>query len=138
MQEDRRLCVRRQATAETVRVLVAEADVDEANATIDAIGREQRGMRVEATPSGERALDLLEARSFDCLVLGSDLPHLGGLEVVHRLRERGDETPVVVRTDRDAEPLERRFREEGVAAYLHKRRSGGERLRREVEDAVEG
>jgi DNA-binding response OmpR family regulator len=83
-----------------MRVLVVE---DEA-AIADFIvrGLTEHGYAVDLARDGEAALDLLSAGSFDAVVLDILLPHVDGLTVCRRLRARGDRTPVLMLTARDA------------------------------------
>jgi DNA-binding NtrC family response regulator len=47
---------------------------------------------------GARALALLEAGGFDCVILDLEMPGMDGFGVLRALRHRGDETPVIVYT----------------------------------------
>jgi two-component system response regulator MprA len=60
------------------------------------------GYDVDAAVNGREALDLVEAASPDAVVLDVLMPQLSGLEVCRRLRTRGDRTPVLMLTARDA------------------------------------
>ncbi|MEJ2108200.1 MAG: response regulator transcription factor [Acidiferrobacteraceae bacterium] len=51
---------------------------------------------------GHSAEQLLSHRSFDVLVLDLGLPRRSGMEVLRSMRERGDATPVLILTARDA------------------------------------
>jgi DNA-binding NtrC family response regulator len=54
--------------------------------------------RVEQAASGEAALDLLERRSFDVMVLDLMMPGLSGLDVLKEMQSRNAECEVVVLT----------------------------------------
>jgi two-component system nitrogen regulation response regulator NtrX len=54
------------------------------------------GYAVSTVESGEAALEALEARRFDLVLLDVWLPGQDGLEVLRRIRERDAELPVVV------------------------------------------
>jgi two-component system response regulator MprA len=60
------------------------------------------GYDVDAAVNGREALDLVESASPDAVVLDVLMPQLSGLEVCRRLRTRGDRTPVLMLTARDA------------------------------------
>jgi DNA-binding NtrC family response regulator len=53
---------------------------------------------VVTASSGARALALLEAGGFDCIILDLEMPEMDGFAVLRALRHRGDETPVIVYT----------------------------------------
>jgi two-component system response regulator MprA len=59
---------------------------------------EREGFRVTVADSGERVLDLLRRTPVDCIVLDAGPPGLEGLEVCRRLRDAGDETPIILLT----------------------------------------
>jgi signal transduction histidine kinase/CheY-like chemotaxis protein len=58
------------------------------------------GLNCESAPDGEQALSKFEAQSFDLIVVDLEMPGIGGLETVRRLRNlaRGIETPIVMAT----------------------------------------
>jgi two-component system response regulator TctD len=62
----------------------------------------QRGYEVLCCADGREALALLRKRTYDVVVLDLPLPHLVGLEVLRRLRDDGNRTPVLVLTARGA------------------------------------
>lgn len=104
----------------TSRILIVEDDVEEARFLLDTIEARLGSGGAEVTASVGRALELLEERSFDCVIQAFDLPDRHGIELVRGLRERGHGLPVVLRTDRDAEPLKESARAAGVDAILSK------------------
>ena len=68
-------------------------------------GLQESGLTVETAESGERAIELLEqrpARNFELLLLDVMLPKSSGWDVLERLRQRGDTTPVIFLTARSA------------------------------------
>lgn len=60
------------------------------------------GYDVELASDGEQALDRMQETRPDALVLDVLMPRLGGLEACRRLRESGDDVPILVLTARDA------------------------------------
>jgi len=83
-----------------MRVLV----VDDDPAVCASIDRALRleGYVVETAGTGQRALDSLVSSQPDAVVLDLQLPDIDGIEVCRRLREAGDDTPVLMLTARDA------------------------------------
>jgi Response regulators consisting of a CheY-like receiver domain and a winged-helix DNA-binding domain len=65
-------------------------------------GLREAGYAVEWLRDGVAAEAALAAEPFGAVVLDLGLPRLSGLELLRRLRGRGDRTPVVVLTARDA------------------------------------
>lgn len=65
-------------------------------------GFNEEGHVVDRTASGAKALDSVEAEEFDVVVLDVMLPEVDGFAVVRQMRERGDRTPVLMLTARDA------------------------------------
>lgn len=60
------------------------------------------GYSVDAVADGVEALDDLEGASYDAIVLDVMMPRVDGLTVLRTLRGRGDTTPVLLLTARDA------------------------------------
>lgn len=111
--------------------------MEDAKTALEAVEAMGSPTEVEVTPSGSRALYLLEQDRFDCLVLEFDLADLDGLEVVRRLRETDEKTPVIVWTNRDAPPLEAKLLEAGADAYLTKNGRDDERVKETLERHAE-
>ncbi len=57
---------------------------------------------VEIVNNGRDAMDRLRASIYDALVLDWELPGLSGVEICRDLRARGDTTPVLMLTGKDA------------------------------------
>lgn len=60
------------------------------------------GYSVDAAADGAEALEDLEGASYDAIVLDVMMPRVDGLTVLRTLRGRGDATPVLLLTARDA------------------------------------
>src|SRR5580698_9707687 len=82
------------------RLLVVDDDPD----VRDSLGRALRcaGYQVTTAVHGADALDLLGRRPVDLIVLDVLMPLVDGFEACRQLRMRGDDTPVLVLTARDA------------------------------------
>ncbi len=48
--------------------------------------------------SGNRGLEILEQEPIDCVILDLEMPGVDGFDVLRAMRQRGDETPVIVYT----------------------------------------
>ncbi len=67
-----------------------------------AVGLRQSGFAVDWLKDGAAADRALKSEPFDLLVLDLGLPQLSGMEVLRRLRARGQALPVLILTARDA------------------------------------
>src|SRR2546423_3566700 len=83
-----------------MRILV----VDDEPAVRQAVERALRldGHDVLLAADGGEALDAIELRPPDAVVLDLLMPRVDGLELCRRMRGRGDRTPVLMLTARDA------------------------------------
>jgi two-component system response regulator MprA len=81
-----------------VRILVVDDDL----AVCRSIDRALRleGYEVITVASGHEALEAVTLNSPDALVLDLQLPDLDGLQVCRRIRESGDDTPILMLTAR--------------------------------------
>ena len=82
-----------------MRVLVVEDDATTASLLERALREEGDSVVVER--NGLTAVDIARANPFDAIVLDVMLPGLDGFKVVHRLRQRGCPTPILMLTARD-------------------------------------
>ena len=83
-----------------MRILLAEDDPQLGDGL--TVGLRQDGYAVDWVRDGQAADHALASESFDLLVLDLGLPRLSGMEVLARLRGRGQALPVLILTARDA------------------------------------
>jgi DNA-binding response OmpR family regulator len=83
-----------------VQILVVEDETKVANALREGLESEHYDVVVAST--GEEGFFLVNAQTFDLIVLDLMLPGRNGLEILATLRKRGLSTPVLILTARDA------------------------------------
>ena len=83
-----------------MRILVVEDEKTLNRLIAEAV--EDEGYSVDRCYNGEDALDYAANASYDVIIMDIMMPKLNGIEVVRRLRERGDATPVLFLTARDS------------------------------------
>lgn len=81
-----------------MRILVAEDD--RPVASFLKKGLEAEHYAVDVVPDGEEALYMAEAYDYDLLLLDLVLPKMDGLQVLHQIRTRKKNLPVLVLTGR--------------------------------------
>ena len=101
-----------------MRILVVEDDREVRDFLLRVL--REAAWAAEAVPSGQRALDALEVNEYDLVVLDVGLPDFDGFEACRRLRARGDRTPVLVLTARNAVNDRVRGLDAGADDYLAK------------------
>jgi DNA-binding response OmpR family regulator len=111
-----------------MKVLVVEDEPDIASMLVQ--GLEEELLEVDLARNGTAALRLSEDLPFDLILLDVMLPDLDGIEVVRQLRQRRQETPVLMLTARDALPDIVRGLDSGADDYLTKPFSFSELLAR--------
>ena len=83
-----------------MRILVVEDEKHLNRIISEAV--EDEGYSVDSCYNGLEALEYLECADYDVIILDIMMPKMNGLELVRRLRDRGDSTPVLFLTARDA------------------------------------
>src|SRR3954447_9190606 len=89
-----------EASDRPVRVLVVEDDSEIAHVLQRSLRLD--GYEVKLAADGVQALDEAHAFLPDIIVLDLGLPRLDGIDVARRLREGGDDVPILMLTARDA------------------------------------
>ncbi len=82
-----------------MRILVVEDYPPLASSIVGAL--REAGWAADHAPDGDEALNFAEASRYDAIVLDLMLPKLGGLEVLARLRAKGNDSAVLILTARD-------------------------------------
>ena len=83
-----------------MRILLAEDDKAINRVIVRRLKWE--GYSVDACFDGREALDYLDVVDYDAVILDVMMPGMDGFEVLTRMRERGDKTPVLFLTARDS------------------------------------
>jgi DNA-binding NtrC family response regulator len=115
------------------RILIAE---DEPNVRlVFRMALESADYRITAAPDGEAALAWLAQEHFDVVLLDLQMPGTGGMEVLARLRERRDNTPVIIVSAHDRAPNVVQAMKLGAIDFLAKPLTP-DALRRAVADVL--
>ncbi|GMV47422.1 MAG: Mycobacterial persistence regulator MrpA [Pseudomonadota bacterium] len=101
-----------------MRVLLVEDDTMIGESLREAL--RMQGMAADWVRDGRAADAALASERFDAVLLDLGLPQRSGLDVLAALRARGDATPVIVLTARDALPDKVGALDQGADDYLVK------------------
>lgn len=101
-----------------MRILVVEDEKHLNRIISEAV--EDEGYSVDSCYNGVEALEYLECAGYDVIILDVMMPKMDGFELVRRLRSRGDNTPVLFLTARDAVADRVQGLESGGDYYLTK------------------
>jgi two-component system response regulator PhoP len=112
-----------------VRVLIVEDEPRLAENIARSL-RESAGYAVDIAPDGEEGLFLMQSNSYDVVLLDLMLPLLDGKELLSRIRQAGQQTPVLVVTARDDKESVVALLNSGADDYLTKPFDLGELLAR--------
>ena len=102
------------------RPVVAVVDDDEAVRDSLRFLLETAGFDVTTFASACQFLTSPDRETRMCLLLDQHMPKITGLEMMRRLRERGQELPVALMTGSPSPELTRRAMELGVAEVMEK------------------
>lgn len=101
-----------------MKILVVEDNVELANWLSRNFRKE--GYTVDCLEQGEHADYALKSASYDLVILDLLLPGLGGLEILKRLRARGNRTPVLLLTANNTLQSRVNGLDQGADDYLSK------------------
>ena len=82
-----------------MRLLLTEDDKSILTAT--AKGIEKNGYSVDICDNGHDAESLISLSEYDCIILDIMLPGVDGLTILRNMRNRGNQTPVLLLTAKD-------------------------------------
>lgn len=77
-----------------MRILLAEDELSLSRAVVALL--ERSNFSVDAVHDGEEALQYLEARNYDAMILDLMMPKVDGMTVLRCLREKGSTLPVLI------------------------------------------
>lgn len=100
-----------------ISVLIADDDVPLRAALRAAL--EGDVYQISEAGSATEAIEQLEKRCFDLVVSDVSMPG-SGIELLHRLRQRSPQTPVIVLSGYDDAEVEAQVRAAGVFRFLRK------------------
>lgn len=86
---------------------------------ISAMGRSM-GYRVTTADSGEAGLRLAQRESFDIILTDLTLPGISGLDIARRLRQQGNEVPIILVTGWEASLEPSELAAAGINEVLYK------------------
>jgi DNA-binding response OmpR family regulator len=112
-----------------VRVLIVEDERRLAENIARSL-RESAGYAVDVSLDGEEGLFMAESNPYDLLVLDLMLPRLNGLQLLTRIRQAGQDTPVLVLTAREEKESVVALLNAGADDYVTKPFDLGELLAR--------
>ena len=101
-----------------MRILLVEDDPQLGDGL--TVGLRQAGFAVDWLRDGRNADQALQSESFDLIVLDLGLPGLGGMTVLQRARQRGQNLPILILTARDATGSKIEGLDAGADDYLVK------------------
>ncbi|WP_369717238.1 response regulator transcription factor [Leptotrichia alba] len=82
-----------------MKILLAEDETDLNNVVTRYL--KKNGYSVDSVLDGEEALDYLEYGEYDLVILDIMMPKVNGFEVIKKLRDKGNHTPILMLTARD-------------------------------------
>jgi len=106
----------------SLRILLAEDNLVNQRLAMRLL--EKRGHRVELASSGREAIEWLEKKRFDLILMDLQMPDMDGLEATALIRERekrdGGRTPIVALTAHTMKGDRERCLEAGMDNYINK------------------
>ncbi|MFV0665593.1 response regulator [Denitromonas sp.] len=77
-------------------------------------------LRLSEVSGAEQALVMLESMPADVIICDLNMPGMGGEAFVHALRERGDQTPIIMLTVEGDRKVIAKLLQAGIQGYLLK------------------
>jgi DNA-binding response OmpR family regulator len=96
--------------------------VDDSRAVRNIVGKQLKalGFEVLEAQDGNQALDQLQSTRVDVVLLDVNMPELDGPAMLRKLRERGDQTPVIMLTSESERTIVMDAMALGISDYILK------------------
>ena len=96
--------------------------VDDSRAVRNIVGKQLKalGYEVLEAQDGNQALDQLQSTRVDVILLDVNMPELDGPGMLRKLRERGDQTPVIMLTSESERTIVMDAMALGISDYILK------------------
>ena len=96
--------------------------VDDSKATRRMVQRhlKELDLEIQEAQNGDEALEILEHTTFDLILLDVTMPICDGPTLVAELRERGDNTPIIMLTAESGPIIDAVIQQPGVIGYIVK------------------
>lgn len=99
-------------------VFVVDDEVDFMETLVKRL--ERRGFRVSGVDGAAAALELLHGNRYDVVVLDVMMPGMNGIELLHEIKTRWENTQVILLSGHGGEDMDMRGMAYGAYAYLVK------------------
>ena len=99
-------------------ILVVDDDPEICDLIVDVLA--MANYQVESANDGFEATQLLRTKKFDLVVTDVNMPKINGYELVERMRQKGDQTPVIFLTARNEKPDVSKGLRAGADDYITK------------------
>lgn len=119
-----------------LKILIVDDDEVDRMAVLRALKKAGILMEVVEADDGEKALELLKSRIFDCVFLDYRLPAQDGLELLKELQIIEIRVPLIVLTGQGDERIAVELMKAGAADYLSKSRISPETLSQILRNAI--
>ena len=93
------------ASPPMIKILHIDDSRDDLELTGLQLGRLSEELKIDGAESGTEALEILASDSYDCILCDYQMPRVNGMEVLLKVRERGDTTPFIFLTGQGNEDL---------------------------------
>jgi YesN/AraC family two-component response regulator len=103
---------------ESYRVLVVDDEEEFVSTLVERL--ELRAIDAEGVTRGADALELLQKREFDIILLDVKMPGIGGLEVIRRIKAAHPKTEVILLTGHSSAEAVEEGMNAGALEYLMK------------------
>lgn len=103
---------------ESIHILIVDDEVD----FLDTISErmELRGFDVSKAPDGYIALDLIEKKDFDIVILDLKMPGIDGQEVLKKIKKKNKKTEVIIFTAHGSEEVAEETMKSGAFCFITK------------------
>ncbi|MGM0405983.1 MAG: GAF domain-containing protein, partial [Thermoplasmatota archaeon] len=103
-----------------MKILIVDDDQKILEQSKIFLKKKNKDLEVITESSGIRAIELLKSEKFDAIISDYKMPEISGIEILKRLRKKGNDTPFILLTGKGCEEIAIEALNHGADRYIQK------------------
>ena len=103
-----------------MKILIVDDNLSNRNLLANIIEKYETGYEIDFAEDGEEGLNTALKTNYDIIFLDHEMPKMNGIQVIEALKEKGNETPIIMVTIHESVKLTVSAIKLGVLDFINK------------------